>query len=54
MPKQKSAKQVRFLFSKGSPLKPGQKEKLAGELRSGVVKVKGGKSKIGKSKRKKK
>ncbi len=47
----KSGRQVRFLFSKGSPLDPGQKSKLAGELRSGAVKVKGGKRQISKQPR---
>ena len=50
--KQKSGRQVRFLFSKGSPLEPGQKAKLADELRSGDVTVKGGKSQIAKQPRK--
>ncbi len=44
--KSKSGRQVRFLFSKGSPLEPAQKTKLAGELRSGSVRVKGGKKQI--------
>jgi len=37
--KRKSARQVRFLFSKGSPLSKGQKGKLVSELRSGKVKI---------------
>ena len=41
--KTKSKKQVGFLLSKGSPLKPGQKSKLKRELHSGKVKVKKGK-----------
>jgi hypothetical protein len=40
MAKQKTQKQVRFLFSKGSPLTPEQKKKLEGELHSGTVKIK--------------
>jgi len=48
--KRKSPKQVKFLFSSGSPLKSGQKKKLASELRSGQVKVKGGKRAIKKRK----
>ncbi len=47
----KSGRQVRFLFSKGSPLTPGQKDTLAGELRTGDVRVKGGKSQIAKQPR---
>jgi hypothetical protein len=46
MAKQKTQKQVRFLFSKGSPLTPEQKKKLEGELHSGTVKIK----KLGKKK----
>ncbi len=49
--KTKSGRQVRFLFSKGSPLEPGQQAKLADELRSGAVRVKGGKSQIAKQPR---
>ena len=37
--KKKSAKQVRFLLSKGSPLKTKQKDELKKELHSGKVKV---------------
>jgi len=37
----KSAKQVRLLFSAGSPLSEAQQQKLAGEIRSGTVKIKG-------------
>ena len=40
MAKQKTQKQVRFLFSKGSPLSPSQKKKLGSELHSGAVKIK--------------
>jgi len=43
--KTKSAKQVRYLMSKVSPLKASQKEKLKGELRSGSVKIKGSRKK---------
>ena len=50
--KSKSGRQVRFLFSPGSPLTGGQKEDLAGELRSGAVRVKGGKKQIAKQPRK--
>ena len=39
--KSKSPRQVRFLFSKGSPLSPEQKGKLESELHSGAVKIKG-------------
>ncbi|NIN68891.1 MAG: hypothetical protein GTO63_30230 [Anaerolineae bacterium] len=45
--KKKSAKQVRFLFSEGSPLSESEKETLHGEISSGEVKVKGGKRAIG-------
>ena len=48
MPKTKSGKQVRYLFSKGSPLTQGQKDKMASEIRTGAVKVKGGKKAIAK------
>lgn len=40
MPKMKSKRQVGYLLSKGSPLKPKQKAKLKRELHSGAVKVK--------------
>ena len=40
MAKSKSSKQVRFLFSKGSPLTAEQKKKLEGELHIGAVKIK--------------
>lgn len=39
MSKTKSKKQVGYLMSKGSPLSPKQKKKLAGEMHSGKVKV---------------
>lgn len=39
--KEKSGRQVRFLFSKGSPLDAAQKSNLASEIRSGEVKIKG-------------
>ena len=52
MAKPKSGRQVRFLFSAGSPLTPTQKTNLAGELRSGTVRVKGGKQQIAKQPRK--
>lgn len=39
----KSKKQVGFLLSKGSPLKPDQKAKLRRELKQGTVTVKRGK-----------
>lgn len=39
MPKTKSAKQVRYLMSKGSPLSKSQKAKLVSELHSGAVTV---------------
>lgn len=38
--KTKSAKQVRFLFSSGSPLAKKQKNTLAKEIRTGEVTVK--------------
>jgi len=38
--KKKTKKQVNFLFSKGSPLKGNEKDKLKKELKSGKVKVK--------------
>lgn len=38
--KSKSKKQVAYLLSKGSPLKPAQKKKLVEELHGGSVKVK--------------
>ena len=47
----KSGRQVRFLFSGGSPLTPGQKDTLAGELRTGAVSVQGGKKQIAKQPR---
>lgn len=37
--KTKSKKQVGYLLSKGSPLKPSQKNKLKKELHKGSVKV---------------
>ena len=43
--KTKSKRQVRFLFSSGSPLTGGQKDKLESELHSGAVKIKDGKKK---------
>ncbi|UCC74034.1 MAG: hypothetical protein JSV86_05605 [Gemmatimonadota bacterium] len=39
MAKKKSAKQVRYLMSKVSPLSSKQKSKLKSELHSGKVKV---------------
>lgn len=39
-PTTKSARQVRYLLSKGSPLSAQQKTKLKGELHSGAVKIK--------------
>lgn len=39
--KTKSARQVRFLFSSGSPLAGEQKQKLASEIRTGKVKIRG-------------
>lgn len=48
MAKTKSARQGRFLFSKGSPLTKKQKSKLASEIDSGAVKIKGGKKLLGK------
>lgn len=39
MPKTKSAKEVRYLFSNGSPLTDAQKAKLKAELHSGAVKL---------------
>jgi hypothetical protein len=47
----KSAKQVRFLFSEGSPLSSEQQSKLASEIRIGKVRVAGGKKKLGKKKK---
>ena len=38
--KVKSARQVRYLLSNGSPLLPVQKGKLKGELHVGTVRVK--------------
>ena len=38
--KEKSQKQVRYLLSKGSPLKSSQKQKLQKELHKGTVKIK--------------
>jgi len=38
--KKKSAKQIGFLLSSGSPLTKAQKSKLQGELKSGAVKRK--------------
>lgn len=38
--KLKSQRQVAYLLSEGSPLKPEQKTKLKAELNSGAVKVK--------------
>lgn len=38
--KTKSMQQVRYLLSKGSPLRKSQIEKLRKELHSGVVKIK--------------
>lgn len=38
--KDKSARQVRYLLSDGSPLTQAQKAKLKGELHSGAVRVK--------------
>ncbi len=46
--KLKSARQIRFLFSAGSPLSAAEQQKLRGEIRRGTIKVKGGKSEIGK------
>ena len=43
--KTKTKRQVRFLFSSGSPLTGGQKDKLERELHSGAVKIEGGKKK---------
>ena len=40
MPSTVTPKQQRYLFSKGSPLSAKQKEKMANEMRKGVVKVK--------------
>jgi hypothetical protein len=45
--KKKSARQARFLFSKGSPLSKKQKEKMASEIRTGAVRIKGGKKALG-------
>lgn len=39
MVKQKTQKQVRFLFSGGSPLSPQQKKRLESELHTGKVKI---------------
>jgi hypothetical protein len=38
--KSKTQKQVAYLLSKASPLKPKQRESLKGELHSGAVKIK--------------
>jgi len=40
VPHRKSAAQVRFLLSKGSPLTAIQRMRLRSELRSGAVKIK--------------
>lgn len=40
MSKEKSERQVRYLFSKGSPLDDKQKKKLDRELHTGSVKIK--------------
>jgi hypothetical protein len=53
MAKSKSARQGRFLFSKGSPLTKKQKGKLASEIGSGKVRIKGGKKLLGKKPSKK-
>jgi hypothetical protein len=37
--KTKSFRQVKFLLSKGTPLKPDQKNKLLDELHRGEIKV---------------
>jgi len=39
MPKNPTARQTRYLLSKGSPLSAGQKKKFEGELKSGAAKV---------------
>jgi len=39
--KVKTAKQIRYLMSEGSPLTAEQKKKLRSELRSGEVRVRG-------------
>ena len=52
MPKKKSGRQVRYLMSRGSPLEPAQKRKLANEIDSGAVQIKGGKSQIATQRRK--
>jgi hypothetical protein len=39
MPHSKTKKQVAYLMSSGSPLKPAQKETLRAELHSGRVRV---------------
>lgn len=39
MPTKKSARQVRYLLSKGSPLEKKEKETLKKELHSGTVKI---------------
>lgn len=41
MAKRKSARQVRFLFSSGSPLTDAQRDNLASEISSGAVRVSG-------------
>ena len=45
--KTKSAKQMRFLMSKNTPLNPGELSKLKSEVRSGKVKIKGKKKRKG-------
>ncbi len=39
MARAKTKRQVAFLFSKGSPLNQGEKDKLASEISSGEVRV---------------
>lgn len=39
MPKVITARQQRFLFSNGSPLGAVKKKRLAGEIRSGIVRI---------------
>ncbi len=51
MAKKKSARQGRFLFSKKSPLSKKEKGKLASEIKSGAVRIKGGKKALGKKPR---
>lgn len=51
MSKEKTPKQVRFLFGVMSPLTDEERAKLAEEIDTGEVRVKGGKKAIAKKRR---